>query len=74
MSEEEAAVEEAATSTQEEEPEEEVIDINAALLEIMVKRTDILESLMRGEIEAGEVVERLESIKMPSVRRRKRRA
>ncbi|RUM46915.1 MAG: hypothetical protein DSY37_04045 [Hyperthermus sp.] len=73
MSEEEAAVEEAATSTQEEEPEE-VIDINAALLEIMVKRTDILERLMRGEIEAGEVVERLESIKMPSVRRRKRRA
>ncbi|OWJ55332.1 hypothetical protein [Pyrodictium delaneyi] len=75
MSEEEAIIEEEATSATVEESEEveEVIDLNAALLEAMVKRTEILERFTKGEVDATEAGSLLEAVKVPSLEKRRRR-
>jgi len=75
MSEEEAIIEEEATPATVEEGEEveEVIDLNAALLEAMVKRTEILERFTKGEVDATEADSLLEAVKVPSLEKRRRR-
>ena len=77
MSEEEVieSEEETVETTAEEEAEEEPaieIDINAALLEAMVKRTEILEKLARGEYEASRALHELEAVVVPTTSRRRR--
>ncbi len=52
------------------------IDINASLLEAMVKRTEILEKALRGELSIDEAVSSLQAITTPvtgSKRRRKKK-
>ncbi len=73
----EEATEETA-ETAEETEEEEVpidIDVNAALLEAMVKRTEILEKLAQGSIDSARALQELEAVAVPATtsRRRKRR-
>lgn len=57
----------------EEEVEEEAIDINAALLEAMVKRTEILEKYVKGEVGEAEATSMLSAVKVPTLGRRRRR-
>lgn len=52
---------------------EEAIDLNAALLEVMVKRTEILEKLMQGEATTDQIISELENVHMPSLEKRRRR-
>ncbi|BES81325.1 hypothetical protein PABY_08920 [Pyrodictium abyssi] len=75
MSEEEAIIEEEVTPVAAEEGDEteEVIDLNAALLEAMVKRTEILERFAKGEVNEVEAGNLLETVKVPSLERRRRR-
>ncbi len=71
---EEAASEEAVTAGAEEDIEESVdIDLNAALLEAMVERTELLEKLVSGEIEASQLIVKLEEVRVPSLGKKKRR-
>jgi predicted DNA-binding ArsR family transcriptional regulator len=59
-----------------EETEEEIplnIDVNAALLEAMVKRTEILEKLAEGKIDAGKALQELEAVLVPTATRKRRR-
>jgi hypothetical protein len=68
------SIEEASTEAASEEPEtEEVIDLNARLLEVMVERTELLEKLLSGSIDAETARHQLETIKMPSLEKRRRR-
>jgi len=75
MSEEEAIIEEEATPATAEEGDEteEIIDLNAALLEAMVKRTEILERFAKGEVNEVEAGNLLEAVKVPSLERKRRR-
>jgi len=76
MAEEEVAAytEETATDREEETGEtEEVIDLNAALLEVMVKRTELLEKLMEGAMNVQAFIEEDKAIAMPSLEKRRRR-
>ncbi len=76
MAEEELAAytEEAAAETEEEATEtEETIDLNAALLEVMVKRTELLEKLVEGTLNAQAFIEEDKTIAMPSLEKRRRR-
>jgi hypothetical protein len=71
---EETDVEEAVTAGAEEDIEESIdIDLNAALLEAMVERTELLEKLVSGEIEASQLIAKLEEVKVPSLSKKKRR-
>ncbi|ABM81118.1 RNA polymerase subunit Rpo13 [Hyperthermus butylicus] len=81
MSEEEFVTEpieegEVTITTAEEEAEEEVvtvdIDVNAALLEAMVARTEIIEKLAKGEYRTEEAITMLQSIAIPSLEKRRR--
>lgn len=57
-----------------EETEETIdIDINASLLEAMVKRTEILEKALRGEIGINEAISSLQAIVVPLSSSKKRR-
>ncbi len=67
------AVEATAETAAEEEAEEPEIDINAALLEVMVRRTEILEKLARGEASPEAVKEELEAVRVPALGGRRRR-
>ncbi|NOZ89035.1 MAG: hypothetical protein GXO15_03830 [Crenarchaeota archaeon] len=67
------AAEAAAEPAGEEEVEEPEIDINAALLEVMVRRTEILEKLARGEAPPEAVREELEAVRVPVLGGRRRR-
>jgi len=49
------------------------IDINASLLETMVKRTEILEKLLHGELSLEEATASLEAIKLPMQSQKRRR-
>ncbi len=60
-------------SEEEEGGEEPEIDLNAMLLEVMVRRTEILEKLVKGEATSEEVKAMLEAVAMPSPKRRRRR-
>jgi aldehyde:ferredoxin oxidoreductase len=71
--EETATAEEAETEEAEEEELVVDIDVNAALLEAMVKRTEILEKLAEGKIEASKALQELEAIVVPTSTRRRRR-
>ena len=62
-----------AEAGEEEAGEYENIDLNAALLEVMVKRTELLEQLASGKLGAEAAAEQLEAVKMPSLERRRRR-
>ncbi len=71
---EEAVSEEAVTAGAEEDIEESIdIDLNAALLEAMVERTELLEKLVSGEIEASQLIVKLEEVRVPSLSKKKRR-
>ncbi|WP_317896359.1 RNA polymerase subunit Rpo13 [Pyrofollis japonicus] len=75
---EEGAEEEQTSAAEAEDVEETVeIDINASLLEAMVKRTEILEKALKGEISVEEALAQLQATPVPvlggSKRRRKRR-
>ena len=71
---EETVGEEAVTAGAEEDIEESIdIDLNAALLEAMVERTELLEKLVSGEIEASQLIVKLEEVKVPSLSKKKRR-
>ncbi len=52
---------------------EEAIDLNAALLEVMVRRTEILEKLLQGEATPEQTISELENVHMPSLEKRRRR-
>ncbi len=57
-----------------EETEETIdIDINASLLEAMVRRTEILEKALRGEIDVSEAASSLQSVVVPLLGSKKRR-
>ena len=56
-----------------EEEEEEVVDLNAALLEVMIRRTEILEKLAAGALPADAASKMLNEIAVPTTRRRRRR-
>jgi len=66
-------IEEPGALEREEEREEETIDLNARLLEVMVERTEILEKLLLGAADVESVKQQLESVKMPSLDKRRRR-
>jgi len=77
MAETEEAIEE--TRPEETETKEEVeIDVNATLLEVMVERAMVLDSLMEGRIEISEAYKKLEEVgatvvEMLSPRRKRKR-
>ena len=74
MSEEETVIEEVTPTAAEEGDEtKEVIDLNAALLEAMVRRTEILERFVKGEVNEIEAGSLLEAVKVPSLEKRRRR-
>lgn len=68
-----AYTEEAAAETEETSETEETIDLNAALLEVMVKRTELLEKLIEGKMNVQAFIEEDKSIAMPSLEKRRRR-
>jgi len=49
------------------------IDINASLLEAMVKRTEILERILRGELSVEEALSSLQSVAIPAVGSKRRK-
>ena len=65
-------IEETTPSSTAEETEEE-IDLNARLLEVMVERTEILEKLLSGKLDAESVKEQLSLVKVPSLEKKRRR-
>ncbi len=61
-------------AVEKEEAAEEIdIDLNAVLLEVMVKRTELLEKLISGEASLEATVEQLNAVKIPSLEKRRRR-
>ncbi|HIC99188.1 MAG TPA: hypothetical protein EYP08_06030 [Pyrodictiaceae archaeon] len=78
MAEAEEVVEEAKSEEAESREEEVEIDVNATLLEVMVERTMILDSLLEGRIGASEAHKKLEEVgativEILSPRRRRKR-
>ncbi len=62
------------SSAEGEELEEAIdIDINASLLEAMVKRTDILEKVLRGELSVEEAISSLQAVAIPTVGSKRRK-
>ena len=64
---------EAGGEVEEETAEIESIDINASLLEAMIRRTEVLEKLAANAISASEAAKLLAEIPVPSTQRRRRR-
>ena len=63
-----------AGSTEGEEIEEAIdIDINASLLEAMVKRTEILEKVLHGELSVEEAISSLQAVAIPTVGSKRRK-
>ena len=63
-----------ASGTEGEEIEEATdIDINASLLEAMVKRTEILEKVLRGELSVEEAISSLQAVTIPTVGSKRRK-
>ena len=64
---------EAGGEAEEEAADIESIDINASLLEAMIRRTEILEKLAANAITVKEATKLLAEIPVPSTQRRRRR-
>ncbi len=62
------------SSAEGEEIEEAIdIDINASLLEAMVRRTEILEKVLRGELSVEDAVSSLQAVAIPTIGSKRRK-